>query len=182
MMKRVKYRFYIGEGEKASDLIGHALSAEQHAGVYRDALIELYGACGLYFYSHAPGKPQGFVFHERKEIPGLKMGSATTENGFVYFPDMSTEEGRRASEALFDKRLEFDVEQMLLKHLSLRREVAGFCENCRNVHAKYTSHAFYLDGMAKIFVRVPVDDGPMPVPPDWLKEVKESEWLAAQGK
>lgn len=178
----MEYRFYIGEGEPARTLIGEVLASGQYAGVYRDALIEQTGADNLVFFSHFPGKPQGLVFNERKEIPGLKMGAPTVTTGFAYFPDLATEEGKKLQGLLFDKRLEFDAEQMLLNELGLQLEVVGYCDVCRNVHAKFRSHAFIIDGIPKVFAQVPVVKEIIPMPPDWMKEVKESEWLAAQGK
>lgn len=181
MVNRIQYKFYIGDGEEARELLGIAYAAEQYAGVYRDALIEHLGADNLFYFSHIPGKPQGVVFREPKEIPGLKMGAATVGTGFIYFPDLSTDEGKKIQEMLFDKRLEFDAEQMLLDMLGLQAEITGYCEICRNIHAKYRSRAFYLKGISKIFAQVPIGNI-VPVPPDWMKPVKESEWLAAQGK
>lgn len=179
----MEYRFYIGKGPQASKLIGEVLAAEQYAGVYRDALIGDLGAENLVYFSHAPGKPQGFIFSERKEIPGLKLGSVTAaEAGFTYFPDLATEEGIKLQEALFDKRLEFVAEQMLLNALGFQLEVVGYCEVCRNVHAKFKSHAFILPGIPRVFAQVPVDEEVIPMPPDWMSEVKESKFLAAQGK
>lgn len=177
----MEYTYYIGEGEEAGKLIGEVMAAGQYAGVYRDALIEELEAQNLVYFSHFPGKPQGFVFNERKEIPGLKMGSATVKAGFAYFPDLETDEGKKLQELLFDKRLEFDAEQMLLDRLGLQLEVVGMCETCRNVHAKFKSRAFILDGISLIFAQVPMGEI-IPVAPDWMRVVKESEWLAAQGK
>lgn len=178
----MKYRFYIGDGEQARKLIGEVIASEQHAGVYREALIGDIGAENLLYFSHIPGKPQGFVFKERKEIPGLKIGSVTTESGFAYFPDLATKEGKKLQEALYDKRLEFDAEQMLLNELGFQLEVTGYCEVCHNVHAKFKSHALIIDGIDKVFAQVPVDEEIIPMPPDWMREVRESEWLAAQGR
>lgn len=177
----MRFRFYVGEGEKAVELIGLIESGEARAQVYRSALVEEMGAESLLFFPTWPGKPQGFLYPETVEKAGLKMG-ASVASGIAYFPDTNTEEGRKIRDALFDERLEFDAETELIRAIGMWIATPGYCAVCDNIHAVYKTCAYFLGKIPKIFVRVPVDEMLIPVGPAWLREVKESEWLAAQGR
>lgn len=177
----MQYRFYIGKGDVAAKLISEMISAMLYASVYRDALIEQSGADNLYFYANEPDRPRGFVYGKREDRVGLKFGAAI-EGGFTYFPDHTVEEGRKFEELLSDSRLRFDQELLLLEELNLTGEVRGYCEHCRNVHAVFKPRAFRPDGKFEIFLKIPATMAPYPELPEWFMEVKESVWLAAQGR
>lgn len=177
----MQYRFYIGKGKDAARLVSEMVSAMLFAAVYRDALIEQSGANNLFFYANEPDRPRGFVYGDRKDRQGLKFGAAV-KGGFTYFPDNATEDGKKFEELLSDPRLRFDQEIWFLKALNVTGVASGYCEHCRNIHALFKPRAFRPDGKFEIFLKIPAEMSPYPVLPEWCKEVKESVWLAGQGK
>lgn len=177
----MRYRFYIGKGDEATRLVAEMISARFFASAYRDALIEQSGAHNLFFYANEPDRPRGFVYGSQEERQGLKFGAAI-KGGFTYFPDSALEEGRKFEELLSDSRLRFDQEVYLLKALNISGEARGYCEHCRNLRALFKPQAFRPDNKFEIFLKIPVGMDPYPEIPGWFREVKESVWLARQGK
>ena len=78
------------------------------------------------------------------------------------------------------------MSKFILDKLNLHRMVAGTSQSSRTGSALYYSVAGIVSG--KILVSIPgskeSEHGrePFPEVPAWLREVKESEWLAAQGR
>lgn len=177
----MQYRFYIGKGEVAAKIVSEMVSAMLYASVYRDALIEQSGANNLFFYANEPDRPRGFVYGKREDYPGLKFG-AVIEGGFTYFPDNTVEKGKMFEKLLADPKLRFDQEVYLLGAINITGDVRGYCEHCRNIHSIFKPRAFRPDRKFEIFLKIPAEMSPYPEIPEWFKEVKESTWLAMQGK
>lgn len=177
----MNYKFYIGEGEKARAMFDEMLADRNFASIYRNALIELTGAENLFYYAAEPDRPRGFVFAEQKDRPGLKFGAAV-DGGFTYFPDRETSDGQHYEELLSDAKLRFDAELDFLRQLGVKGEAYGYCHHCRNAHAVYRPRVFWVSGQYAIFLKIPETLDPYPELPAWIQEVKESEWLARQGK
>lgn len=175
----MKYKFYIGEGAEAEKMISECISAEHYASIYRCAAIESAGAANLYCYYLEPDCPRGFVFKTREEREGFRFGAAVN-GGFTYFPDPSTDKGKTYQDMLCDQRLRFHAEAWLLRALNIHAEAHGRCEHCRNAHARYKARALWEN--RQIYLKIPSEANPYPEIPQWLREVKESQWLAAQGK
>lgn len=107
------------------------------------------------------------------------------EDGFAYYPKMNTKAGKELSAKLDAPELEFSASGYILKLLKLSRMVVDRCSGSPTGMARYHSTAGYCGD--KLLVKIPGGNSgpggdPMPEIPSWTREVKESEWLAAQGK
>lgn len=180
----MEYHYYIGEGPEADALLTEVRQRSESAQTARTKLMEDYGADALILSSWSKGKPVGLGFKQKQRIPYLKEGNRRYENGFAYYPKMNTKAGKELSAKLDAPQLEFDACDYILKTLKLHRMVAGQHSGSRTGMALYHSVAGYCD--SKLLVKIPggnkgeVGD-PMPEVPVWLREAKESDWLAAQG-
>ena len=180
----MKFHYYIGEGPEADALLTDVRQKRETAHAARTKLMEDYGADALILSSWSRGKPVGLGFRQEQSVPYLKGGNRRYEAGFAYYPKMSTKAGKELSAKLDAPELEFDACDYILERLKLSRMVAGRHSGSRTGMAMYHSTAGYCFG--KMLVKIPSgnsdSDDPMPDVPDWFREVKESEWLAAQGK
>lgn len=178
----MQYRFYIATGEPVRKLLSEMRAIGNHASIYRDFLIGDTGASNLFYYAGEPGRPRGLVFAERKDRPGLKFGANVGE-GFTYFPETATEEGKKLAKALDDPRVRFDPEAWLLEKLKIEGHAPGYCEHCRNIHAKYRPRIYLNPSQSTaLYLKIPGEMAPYPELPDWFRETRESVWLAEQGK
>ena len=180
----MKYRYYIGEGQEADALLTEVRQRSETAHAARTKLMEDYDADALILSSWSKGKPVGLGFRQEQRIPYLKEGSRRYEGGFAYYPKMNTKAGKELSAKLDAPDLEFSASGYILKLLKLSRMVVGRHSGSRTGIAMYRSTAGYCGD--KLLVKIPdgndPDGDPMPEIPSWMREVKESEWLAAQGK
>lgn len=181
----MEYRYYIGEGQEADALLIEVRQRSETARAARTKLMEDYGADALILSPWSRGKPVGLGFKQEQRIPYLKGGGRRYEGGFAYYPKMSTKAGKELSAKLDAPELEFSACDYILKMLKLFRMVVGRCSGSRTGMAMYHSTAGYCGD--KLLVKIPggnIGPGgdPMPEIPSWMREVKESEWLAAQGK
>lgn len=179
--------FYIGEGPEAEALISEALARENVARKARKALIAEYETDGLILSVWNDGKVTGLAFEKPTIRPYLK-GETRLSNGegYGYYPKLSTKEGKRLAQKLEAEELTFSMSKLILDKLGLHRMVAGPSQSSRTGSALYYSVAGIVSG--KILVSIPGSkesghgQDQFPKVPAWLREVKESEWLAAQGR
>jgi hypothetical protein len=178
----MEYRYYIGEGQEADALLTEVRQRSETAYAARTKLMEDYGADALILSWE--GKPVCLGFKQEQRIPYLKGGGRRYDGGFAYYPKMSTKAGKELSAKLDAPELEFSASGYILKLLKLSRMVVGRHSGPRTGIAMYRSTAGYCGD--KLLVKIPdgndPDGDPMPEIPSWMREVKESEWLAAQGK
>ena len=176
--------YYIGEGPEADTLLTEVRQSLKTAHAARTKLMEDYDADALILSPWSRGKPVGLGFRQEQRIPYLKEGNRRYEDGFAYYPKMNTKAGKELSAKLDAPELEFDACDYILERLKLSRMVVGRHSGSRTGMAMYHSTAGYC--FDKILVKIPSgnsdSDDPMPDVSDWFREVKESEWLAAQGK
>lgn len=179
--------YYIGEGPQAEELIVETLERENVAREARKALIADYEADGLILSVWRDGKVTGLTFDKPTSRPYLK-GETRLSNreGYGYYPKLNTKEGKRLAKRLEAEELTFSQSNFILDKLRLRRTVAGPSSASRTGCALYYSVAGIVSG--KVLVSIPggkeweEGEDPFPEVPAWLREVKESEWLAAQGR
>lgn len=179
--------FYIGEGPEAEALIAETLERKNVALEARKALIAEYETDGLVLSAWGDGKVTGLAFDKPTSRPYLK-GKTRLSDGesYGYYPKLSTKEGKRLAQKLEAEELTFSLSKFILDKLRLRRMVAGPGGTSPTGYILYHSVAGIVSG--KVLVSIPGSKenkqgrDPFPNVPEWLREVKESEWLAAQGR
>lgn len=183
----MKKHFYIGEGPQAEALIAETLERENVAREARKALIAEYDADGLILSVWGNGRVTGLAFDTPTSRPYLKGETRTSgEEGYGYYPKLNTKEGKRLAERLKAEELTFSPSKFILDKLHLHRMVTGPSPVSRTGYALHSSVAGIVS--EKILVSIPGSKtnepgkDPFPDVPAWLREVKESEWLAAQGR
>lgn len=151
----------------------------------RDVVQREYEADGLMLRSRS-GDVTGLAFKERQQRPYLK-GEEKIEGGFGYYPRLNCKQGKELAAKLAAPELKFNASDYILGTLKLHRMCAGPHAASRTGMALYYSVAGYIEN--KVLVSIPgsKEEDPMrgdkmPDVPAWLRTVKESEWLAAQGK
>lgn len=183
--------YFIGEGPEAAALIAEANERWQASCDARMRLLKDYGADffmeELYGLERG-GRLEGLGFHERVKRPYLK-GEERTEMGYAYYPKLSTREGKALAKRLEEeKELHFCTDVFILKKLGISRIL-------REGGRLHWCWAGWVED--KVLLSVPGPKSPKtfeerkklnsgidlwPNIPDWLREVKESEFLAVQGK
>lgn len=179
--------YYIGEGPQAEDLISETREREDIARKARKALMAEYEADGLVLSVWGEGKVTGLAFDKPTNRPYLK-GETELSNGKGYgcYPKLNTKEGKRLAQKFEAEELTFSMSKFILDKLRLHRMVSGPGGPSRTGYILYHSVAGIISG--KVLVSIPgsKENGhgktPFPEVPAWLREVKESEWLAAQGR
>ena len=173
--------FFIGEGPEAEKLIASMLARREVARKARLSLMHDSRSDGLLLSGGREGSIVGLSFKEKKDIPFLKGGNRI-EGGYAYYPKMNTKKGKELSKRLDDKDLTFSASHFIIDALKLER----FAFSARRM---YVSVAGTSEDLKCILVSIPGtkedEDGPssnFPSIPEWMREVKESEWLAAQGR
>ena len=172
----VQYFRYIGSGPENDALLARVREKAEAVYAARRALADEYGARGfLMDYWHGD-TPEGIYFTEPQDLPFLKGERRDVEGCYGYYPKLSTKKGKELAQKLADKALVFSASRMILDELKLHRMV-------RSGRVLAHSTAGYTE--TSILVSIPSGEDaydPMPEVPAWLQEVKESEWLAVQGK
>lgn len=175
----MEFLYYIGEGPEADTLIAEAKAKLSERNEARHQLCTEYGAQGVVGNR---SNVSGLVFEEKQDAPHLKLTKQA--NGyFWYAPRRNSKTGKTLAAKLGAKDLSFDVSDHIVGTLGLHRMVVGKHQGSRTGMAMYLSVAGFSG--KKIIVKVPADtdDGdPIPTVPAWLRTVKESEFLAAQGR
>ena len=167
--------YFIGEGPEAEKLIAATLARSEVAREARLALMHDYSSDGLLLSGGRDGSIVGLSFKEKRDIPFLKGGNRI-EGGYAYYPKMNTKKGKELAQRLKEGNLTFSASHFIVDALKLE-------------HFAFSGSRMYVsvDGTTEnlkcILVSIPRERGDtFPVIPEWMREVKESEWLAAQGR
>ena len=172
--------YFIGEGPEAEKLIASMLARREVVRKARLSLMHDYGSDGLLLSGGREGSIVGLSFRKKIDIPFLKGGNRI-EGGYAYYPKMNTKKGKELAKRLNDGDLTFSASHFIVEALKLDR--FAFSEN-----RMYFSVAGTSEDLKSILVSIPgtKEEGRpsnnFPVIPEWMREVKESEWLAAQGR
>lgn len=172
--------YFIGEGPEAEKLIAATLERREVATEARRALMQDYGADGLIESGGFNNVVIGLGFNKKTDAPFLK-GHELLSGGYAYYPKRNTKAGKELAKRLDDKKISFDHSRFILDCLKASRTVI---EGTKVI----MSAACISEDMKRILVVIPgVTEkvhfsDPFPAVPEWLREVKESEFLAAQGK
>jgi hypothetical protein len=182
----MQYRYFIGEGEEAKALID-ACHAKLTA---RNAVADTFTAWAKdngWDGGAMRGNSVVGVISARELAPsemsacGVKCVTRI-DSGWVYAPIKNRKASAAMREAIAAARMEdFSASDHIIKVTGMIRAVVG-------VSGGRTCLGHSVAGYQKgaILVQVPAGggehDSPMPIPPAWLREVKESEFLAAQGR
>lgn len=170
-------KFFIGEGVEAEALIAEVKERLREVGEARIAVQKAYGADGL--LTRDDGRQVcGLAFKEQQARPFLK-GETRLQNGFGYYAKKNCKEGKDLSAKLRAPDLQFCSSDHIIHKLKLNRMCVGASSRGMGL---YSSAAGFAGN--KILVSIPCGESndPMPEVPTWMREVKESEFLAAQGK
>ena len=176
--------YYIGEGSEAAKLITETMDRQRQTNEARKTVQEEYKADGLLSSRSRDGGVAGLCFNEKQTLPFLK-GEIRLEDGYGYFPKLNCKAGKELRTKLTAPEMTFSASDHIIQALGVARMVAGAHSGSRTGLALYQSVAGIVDG--KLLVKIPgsaEEDShgdKMPQVPSWLREVKESEWLAAQG-
>lgn len=170
-------RYYIADRCPENDeLVEDTLAKRNECHAARRKLAADFGSDSVMIRNT---KVVGPAYMEKKNLPWLKW-EERMQGGYGYYPKKSTKLGKAYEKRLNEEEiLHFDPSKYILDKLKLHRCVFGG----RGLY-------FAVAGIAdeRIIVSIPgpleADRGedPFPVVPEWLKEVKMSEWYAIQGE
>ena len=173
--------YFIGEGPEAEKLIAATLERREVATEARRKLMEDYGADGLIKRDWDGGRIIGLGFKKKTDAPFLK-GCEKVSDGYTYYPKRNTKAGKELAKRLEDERLTFNASSFIRDALGISRMVF----EGRQI---FEAAAGVTEDLKKILVVIPGTKekspgctDPFPAVPEWMREVKESEFLAAQGK
>lgn len=167
--------YFIGEGPEAEKLIAATLARSEVARKARLALMHDYSSDGLLLSGGRDGSIVGLSFKEKRGIPFLKGGDRI-KGGYAYYPKMNTKKGKELAQRLKEGNLTFSASHFIVDALKL--EHFAFSGS-----RMYVSVAGTSENLKCILVSIPGERGDtFPVIPEWMREVKKSEWLAAQGR
>ena len=163
--------YYIGEGPEVDELISECTALYQKATDAREALRAEAGADTLL---ESRGRITHLAFKTRQTAPYLK-GEIKCDGFFGYKPKLNCKRGKALSAMMCAEAVKCDLNGYILKKFKLTR----WCPDSRAMHMATA----YCVGK-KLLVSIPMgkNGDPMPTIPEWLHLVKESEYLAAQGK
>lgn len=167
--------YFIGEGTEAEKLIASMLARREVARKARLSLMHDYSSDGLLLSGGRDGSIVGLSFKEKRDIPFLKGGNRI-EGGYAYYPKMNTKKGKELAQRLKEGNLTFSASHFIVDALKL--EHFAFSGS-----RMYVSVAGTSENLKCILVSIPGERGDtFPAIPEWMREVKKSEWLAAQGR
>ncbi|EPR43158.1 hypothetical protein dsx2_2518 [Desulfovibrio sp. X2] len=176
-------KFYIGEGDEAAKLIASLDQALASFSKAREETCSVFGFDGVLSRELPLGGVTVVGFWTKDDI---EVGQRTSRgvlpqsmsgDGHGWRPDMRTKTGKILKAALTelnDKTVDYSV--YLTRSLGI-----GF-------HAAFNGRLYISVAGAvggKVLAKVPqrdYSDTTAPTPPQWMREVKESEFLAAQGR
>lgn len=180
--------YFIGEGPEAEELIAVARKKELAVWEARRAVVEDYDADGLMESVWRDGSVTGLAFITQVKRPYLKGETKlANDEGYGYYPKKSTKEGKKLAKRLEEENMKFKMSNFIIEFLNLERAVTGPAMG----GSRYGYRIYYsVAGIVrnKVLVSIPGSKDPekckdtFPVIPEWMREVKESEWLAAQGR
>jgi|GEM_PF-2060944 hypothetical protein len=186
-------KFYIGEGPEASEIITEVdagIAGEKEARLKLNDDVMAMSFSGVWVAkSFMGGTRVGGVMttnrltSEEERALGVKffqrMGDAS---GYAYKPRLSTKAGKRLKTMIDEaNKRAFDHSEHIIKRTGMDALVCS---------AGKLRHSVACIVNNRLFVKVPVPAGldpdevadKAPVPPGWLREAKESEWLAGMGR
>ena len=169
--------YYIGEGPEAEALIEEVQARREVVSSARSAVQTAYGADGLLSRNNG-GEICGLVFKEKQSCPFLK-GEMRLPDGYGYYAKKNCKQGKDLSAKLRAPDLQFSPSDHIVKKLNINRMCVG---PSGTGMAIYSTAAGFVDG--KIILSIPAAEkgDTMPSIPAWFREVKESEFIAAQGR
>lgn len=180
----MQWKFYIGGGLKAEGFIRQAEERKKLVYAKRRELMEEYGADGLVMSAgFTYGTPIALGYREKQSRPYLR-GETRCRDGYYYLPRLSTKSGKELAAKLENPDMVFDQSDYVIHNLGLfhvahgSMVAGGRYRICQSVAA-------YGNGM--VLVQIPYESDAecekfAQKIPSWFREVKESEFLAAQGK
>ena len=180
--------YFIGTGPEAKGLIAETWARLNVCNNARDKLLKQYEADNVVTSKSnitGGGRVVALWFKEPVQRPYFKGGECL-EGGYFYYPNLRTKEGKALARRLKeDEALTFNYSKFILKRLGISR--IWF----EGLHIHYCTAGF-ADGKVLLMVPGPKEpksfedrtrgEDPWPKIPDWFREVKQSEFLAAQGK
>lgn len=173
--------YFIGEGPEAEKIIAETLERDEISKNARRTLAADYGANGLILGGWNNESVVGLGFKEKTDAPFLK-GGEKVHGGYAYFPKCNTKAGKELSKRLDDERLKFNPSDFIF-------DAIGTHWVAIEDRKLFESVAGLSKDMKKILVIIPRTkeksrgcSNQFPSMPKWLREVIESEFIAAQGK
>ena len=183
-MSDVTYQHYIGQGPEAEKLIRTVSEEIQTERLKAVAVAEKYGAVTC---MQRGSFVVGLVYAEPQNQNWLKESVKIQHDGKLlpgYEPRLNTKKGKELAKHL--KALTMpDYSKRIVAATGMGRTILALVGG----RACLCSSSAGFRGET-IVVKVPVepmpqdgiDDDPMPTPPPWIRQCKESEMLAAMGK
>ena len=170
----MEYYFFTGEGPDAKKIIEDGSARAATAQKLRDALLADYGAEAMVIQSWTE-RPIGICFSSEQNSPWLRPCTAYRGEGHAYYGRRSTWEGRQLNDRLLDERLHFSWSAFIVGRTGtyvLRREGRMI----------YHTVAGVVDG--RILLKIPRHSFETGCPdvPEWFREIRESVFLALQGR
>lgn len=170
--------YFIGEGPEAEKLISAMLEREKVAREARNSLMNDYGIDRLYLWRD--GSVASLGFKEKTDASFLKGGKKKSDGLYSYLPKLNTKAGKELAMRLKDENLTFSVSNFILDSLNLHRSSFDSFKMFVSV-AGVTKDKKILVLIPGTKEKSPECPDPFPAVPEWLLEVKESEFLAALG-
>lgn len=174
----MEFHFYMGKGPEVDALIAEGRQEDQKAADARGALLEEYGASSLLVRGKAV---IGITYTEEQDNKILKF-LKRDEFGYNYAPKKNSNAGKALAEKMQNPGLLFGWSDFLTTRLGIRR----YAREGRNIFFSVAGFVQRDEGVILI-ARIPAvaqnqEGDPMPEIPPFLTEVKESVFLAVQGK
>lgn len=177
----MKYHFFIGDGANAASLLMETREQLVIRETARRNLCQQYNAVTLLCEGE---RVIGLVYDSVQEEGAKKMLKyhSSCKEGYAYTPRLNTKAGKALRDILHnDAELNFDPYEHIIEKLHARRMLF------EGMRIYQTAVGWTED---KILLKVPGEfsknrehgKDPFPELPAWLRKVKESEFLAAQGR
>lgn len=180
------WQHYIGEGPEAQKIISECDTAIKEFRAALDNFLQYFGFAGAWTSEGLVGGPltaQDMPF-ETARVLGVTSRKHMVGNKFAWKPNLGTKKGKEMKARLAKvNAVAFNYSEHILK-------ATGMCHTTVIRHSESKSGQALANATAgytkdKVLVLMPLGVGwrnePQPTPPPWLKPVKESEFLAAQG-
>jgi hypothetical protein len=183
------YQRYIGEGPEATALIDECHARKK---AINDAILAFQQRHGFQnswkTFDELFGGPitEKEMSKDEARARGLKLHCRIDVAAYAYEPHLGCAAGKQLQAEIKEiNKIAFDASKHILKATGMSHTVIGPHAESRSGQCIAHSTAGYASG--KIVVQVPIgrqmrDSYPMPTPPPWLREAKESEVLALYGK
>ena len=184
-MTSITYRFFIGETTPSSTLVQDIFEKINAQAAEANAIAEEYGASSA--VHDRDGNVIGLVFDTTEGAPAYVKHKGFLDGGSPYFvPRLNTKIGKKLAEQLRKLPQVPPLSKAVIDRLDLRTmvfgqylsngqsclaySVAGYCQNRILLKIPYQGDG--RESNEHVFARIP----------GWFREVKESEFIAAQGR